>query len=133
HHLLAPRLGQLGADDTRRDVGDTAGRIGHQDMDGLGGIVLRLRGGGAQNHKRNNDTDEPSHGDPPSAWGSTLPDRQRSWQAAALPQPHTSLATALSCQRRSIRCEKSDSAKKMTIPLIESRSSAANMRGMLRR
>ena len=41
--------------------------------------------------------------------------------------------TALSCQRRSIRCETSDSAKKITMPATDSSSSAANMRGMLSR
>ena len=45
----------------------------------------------------------------------------------------SSCATALSCQRRSIRCESSASAKKITMPATESSTSAANMRGMLRR
>ena len=44
-----------------------------------------------------------------------------------------SRATALSCQRRSMRCESSDSAKKITTPATDSSSSAANMRGMLSR
>ena len=41
--------------------------------------------------------------------------------------------SALSCQRRSIRCESSDSAAKITTPATDSSSSAANMRGMLSR
>ena len=41
--------------------------------------------------------------------------------------------TALSCQRRSTRCENADSRKKITTPATESSSSAANMRGMLSR
>lgn len=40
---------------------------------------------------------------------------------------------ALSCQRRRIRCETSESAAKMKTPATDSRISAANMRGMLRR
>ena len=41
--------------------------------------------------------------------------------------------TALSCQRRSTRCETSDSTAKITTPATDSRISAANMRGMLSR
>ncbi len=45
----------------------------------------------------------------------------------------TSPARALSCQRRNNRCEMKESAKKMAIPLSDSSSSAANIRGILRR
>ena len=41
--------------------------------------------------------------------------------------------SALSCQRRSKRWESVESMKKMTMPLIESRASAAKRRGILRR
>ena len=47
--------------------------------------------------------------------------------------PQNSSISALSCQRRSRRCEAIDNAKKITTPLTERRTSAANMRGMLRR
>ena len=41
--------------------------------------------------------------------------------------------TALSCQRRSTRCESRLKAMKMMMPVIEIRITAANMRGMLSR
>src|SRR5215831_11608389 len=46
---------------------------------------------------------------------------------------HRSLASALSCQWRSTRYDKSDRARKIAIPAIDSRISAANMRGILSR
>src|ERR1700730_5071516 len=46
---------------------------------------------------------------------------------------HRSLAIALSCQRRSTRYDRSDRARKIAIPAMDSRISAANIRGMFRR
>ena len=40
---------------------------------------------------------------------------------------------ALSCQRRSISCDNSESNAKITMPATESSTSAANMRGILSR
>ena len=40
---------------------------------------------------------------------------------------------ALSCQRRSTRCVSHDSSAKITIPVSDNSSSAANIRGMLSR
>jgi hypothetical protein len=50
-----------------------------------------------------------------------------------LQAPYRSHDTALSCQRRSRRCDRPASVKKITMPAIDSRMSAANMRGMLSR
>jgi hypothetical protein len=59
-HLLAPGFRQLGAEDARGNVGDAARGIGHQDVDGLGRVILGLRGRRAKNDERD-DTCDPSH------------------------------------------------------------------------
>ena len=54
------------------------------------------------------------------------------WPPANL-RRHRSAATALSCQRRGRRCDKSEVARKIATPVADSRIKAANMRGILRR
>src|SRR5215472_4150247 len=63
-------------------------------------------------------------------------DRRGAWTSVTLWGSnirHRSVAIALSCQRRSTRYDKSDSARTITIPVMDSRISAANMRGILSR
>jgi hypothetical protein len=43
HHLLAPQLGQLVAEEPREQVTAAAGRVGHDEMHRLVWEVLRLR------------------------------------------------------------------------------------------